>query len=202
MSNLKLFTYLICQPLVNKGIPSDVDVNKKFQMQARRVAGNNVIYQQRLLSLNIKWILNKKNKRDIKWYFEFHSIFYEAWGFFEMFRLSFERPLSLLLLEYCVLKSWQESWLLSWDSIFLIWAGLLVWSFVQSLLKWPGSLHLQHPSGCVGMAVWWSLWWGGSCQMGSDDLVVQGLAAGEVKVFWLIHWWCFSHQVMSDATSW
>ena len=31
-SNLKLFTHLVSQPLVNKGIPSGADVDKKFQM--------------------------------------------------------------------------------------------------------------------------------------------------------------------------
>ena len=162
-------------------------------MQARRVINNSAICQQRLLSSNIKQILNKRNKRDIKWHFRLHSIFYEAWGFFELFRSSSEGPSSSLLLEYHASKSWQESWLLSWDSTSFIWAGLLAWGFVQSLLKWPGSPHLQHPSGCVGTA---------ACWMGSDDLATRGLAAGGVKAFWLIRWWCLSHQVMLDATSW
>ena len=76
--NLKLFTHLICQPLINKGIPSGAGVNKKFQMQAERIASNSTICQQRLLGSNIKWILNKRNKRDIKWHFRPHSIFYGA----------------------------------------------------------------------------------------------------------------------------
>ena len=66
MSDLKLFTHLICQPLINKGIPSGADVNKKFQMQIKRVTGNSAICQQRFSNLNIKWILNKRNKKDIK----------------------------------------------------------------------------------------------------------------------------------------
>ena len=157
-------------------------------MQTERVADNSVICQQRFLNSNIKWILYKKNKRDIKWHFRLHSVFYEVWGFFKMFKSFSEKSLSSLLLKYCVLKSWQKSWLSNQNSIFLIWAGLLTWGFVQSLLKWPGSLHLQHPLGHVGMAVQWSLWWGGSCWMGSDDLVMWKLAADGVKVFWLIHW--------------
>ena len=200
--NLKLFTHLVCQPLVNEGIPSGVSVNKKFQMQTKRITSNDTICQQRLSGLNIKWILNKKNKRDIKWHFRFHSIFYEAWRFFEIFRSFSERSSSLLLLEYHVLKSWQESWLSSQNSTFLIWADLLAWGFVQSLPKWPDSPHLQHPSGCVGTAAWWSSWWGGSCWMGSDDLVARGLVTSGVKAFWLICWQCLSQWVMSDATSW
>ena len=191
--NLKLFTHLICQPLINKGIPSGASVNKKFQMQAGRITSNSAICQQRLSGPNIKQILNKRNKRDIKWHFGLHSVFYEAWGFFEMSRSSSEGPSSSLLLEYCASKSWWESWSSSRESTSLIWAGLLAWGFVQSLLKWPGSPHLQHPSEHVGTA---------ACQMGSNDLVMRGLAAGRVKAFWLIRWQCLSHQVMSDATSW
>ena len=66
MSNLKLFTHLICQSLINKGIPSDADINKKFQMQTRKIINNGAICQQRFLSSNIKWIMNKRNKKNIK----------------------------------------------------------------------------------------------------------------------------------------
>ena len=162
-------------------------------MQARRATSNDAICQQRLLGSNIKQILNKKNKRDIKWHFRLHSIFYGAWGFFELFRSSSEGPSSSLLLEYHVSKSWQESWLSSQDSISLIWAGLSAWGFVQSLSKWPGSPHLQHPLGHVGTV---------ACWMGSDDLATRGLTAGGVKAFWLICWQCLSCWVMLDATSW
>ena len=57
---------------------------------------------------------------------------------------------------------------------------------MQSLLKWPDSPHLQHSLGCIEAAAWQSLWWEGLCQMGSDDLVVWGLIAGEVEAFQVI----------------
>ena len=171
-------------------------------MQTRRVISDSIICQQRFLSLNIKWILNKKNKRDIKWCFELHSVFYEVWEFFELFRLSFERLLLSLLLKYHILKFWQESWLLNQNLIFLIWADLSAWGFVQSLLKWPSSSHFQHSSECVETAAWGSLWWGVSCWMGSDDLAVWGLVTGGVKALWLICWWCFSCWVILNTTLW
>ena len=169
-------------------------------MQIKRVTDNDVICQQRLLSSNIEWILNKRNKKNIKWCFKLYSVFYKAWGFFELFRSSFEELSSSLLLEYCVSKSWWESWLLSQDSIFWIWAGLLACDFVQSLPKWPGSPHLQHLSEHVETAAWWSSQWGESCWMGSDNLVTQRLIAGEVEAFWMIYWQCLSYQKISDTT--
>ena len=141
MNDLKFFIHLICQFLINKRIFSSINVNKKFQMQIRRVTGNNVICQQRLLSSNIKWILNKRNKKDIKWCFKLHNVFYKVWRFFEMFKSFSEESSSSLLLKYHALKSWQKSWLSNWNSIFLIWADLLIWGFVQSLSKWPDSPH-------------------------------------------------------------
>ena len=171
-------------------------------MQVRRVTDNDIICQQRFLNSNIKWILNKKNKRDIKWYFRLYNVFYEAWRFFEMSESFFEGLSSSLLLKYQVSKSWQESWLLSQDSTSLIWADLSAWGFMQFLLKWPDSPHLQHSLRHVETVAQQSSQWGGSCWMGSDDLVAQRLVTGEVKAFWLIHWWCLSHWVMSDATSW
>ena len=169
-------------------------------MQTKRAISNDIICQQRLLNSNIKWILNKRNKRDIKWCFELHSVFYEAWGFFELSRSSSEESLSLSL-KYCASKSWQKSWLSSWNSTSLIWANLLIWGFVQSLLKWPGSPHLQHPLRHVGTAAWQSSQWGGSCWMGSNDLKAQELTADRVKAFWLICWQCLLQWVMFDATS-
>ena len=169
-------------------------------MQIKKVISNDAICQQRFLSSNIKWILNKKNKRDIKWHFRLHSVFYEAWGFFELFRSSSEELSSSLPLEYYASKFWWESWLSSWNSTFWIWAGLSAWGFVQSLLKWPGSPHLQHPSGHVGTAAQQSLQWRGSCWIESNNLAAQGPVASRVKAFWLIHWWFFSHQAMSDTT--
>ena len=171
-------------------------------MQIKRVIDNNIICQQRFLNSNIKQILNKRNKRDIKWHFELHNVFYEAWGFFEMFRSFSEGSSSSLLLKYQTLKSWQKSWSLNQNLISLIWAGLLVWSFVQSLPKWPGSPHLQHSSGHVETVAQQSSRWGGSYWMGSNDLATWGLIAGRVKAFWVICWQCLSHQEMSDATSW
>ena len=78
IDNLKLFTHLVCQPLINKGIPSGADVNKKFQMQTKRVTDDSAICQQRLSSPNIKQILNKRNKKNIKWHFRLHNVFYKV----------------------------------------------------------------------------------------------------------------------------
>ena len=162
-------------------------------MQAERAINNSVIHQQRLSDSNIKQILNKRNKKDIKWCFELHNIFYKTWRFFELFKSFSEESSSSLLLKYYVSKLWQKSWLSSQNSISLIWTDLLAWGFVQSLLKWPGSSHLQHSSGCVGTA---------ACWMGSDDLTTQELAAGGIEAFWLICWWCLSQQVMFNTTLW
>ena len=171
-------------------------------MQVKKITSNSTICQQRLLNSNIKQILNKRNKKDIKWYFKLYNVFYEVWEFFKLFKSFFKGPSSSLLLKYHVLKSWQKSWLLNQNLTSLIWADLSVWGFVQSLLKWPDSSHFQHSSECVETAAWWSSQWGGSCWMGSDDLTAQKSAAGKVKVFWLIHWWCLSCWVILNATSW
>ena len=119
-------------------------------MQIKKITSNSVICQQRFSNLNIKWIFKKK--RDIKWHFKFHNVFYKTWKFFKLFKSFSKKLLLLLLLKYCVLKSWQKSWLLNQDLIFLIWVGLSAWGFVQSLLKWPGSPHLQHSSRHVETA--------------------------------------------------
>ena len=44
-------------------------------MQIKRVINNHAICQQRLSDPNIKQILNKRNKRNIKWCFRLHNIF-------------------------------------------------------------------------------------------------------------------------------
>ena len=54
---------------------------------------------------------------------------------------------------------------------------------MQSLLKWPDSSHFQHPSKHIGTMAQGSPQWGGSYQMGFNDLVMQGLATGRVKAF-------------------
>ena len=45
---------------------------------------------------------------------------------------------------------------------------------MQFLSKWSDSSHFQHSSEYVKTVI---------CQMGSDDLAMQGLAAGKVETF-------------------
>ena len=139
-------------------------------MQVKRVISNSAICQQRFSDLNIKWILNKRNKKDIKWCFRLYNIFYKVWEFFEIFRLFFKESSSSLLLEYYILKFEWKNWLLNQNSIFWIWVDLLIWDFVQSLQKWSDSPHFQHSSEYVGTVTQQSLWWEGSCQIGFNDL--------------------------------